>query len=709
VLVLDADTILVANDNNYPFSVGRGPDIDNNEIIQIQLDQPLDLDARLGVAGLDRYGVTGSEFDTVEPPQLVGLNGYTVDPVFTIGETYGGYTPVGIPDGMGAFALDGDTVRVLVNHELSNTAGYAYTLANGTELTGARVSYFDISKDSLAVEDAGLAYDTIVNRAGEVVDEVTDLEYEGINRLCSATYIEANQFGKGKGLADGLFFTGEETNGGTEFVLDPETKTLYAVPWMGRAAWENVTELNTGTTDKVTLLIGDDRETAPLLLYVGDKDASAGAGLLERNGLANGKLYVWAADSGELTPEEYNGTGESRSGTWVEINFYDPTQAGTAVVDEEGNIDHDALGYDADGFATQAQQDALAEAVNAFQFSRPEDVATNPEAGTQAVLASTGRGSIFPSDNWGTTYQIDVDFSESGDPLTAQLDILYAGDDAGNGQFEGPDFGLRSPDNLDWADDGYIYIQEDRSTEVDPFGGVSGEEASIWKLDPESGELTRIAQVDRTAVPLGQTDTDPKDLGDWESSGILDVSTLFDRDPGSLFLFDVQAHSLRGGVIDAEGLVQGGQLAFLLKDEPVSELVDLTGFDGDVAVNVTVDREAGFDNILRFYETDAQGRVGGLLPGEAGYEAAAAANLLEAELYVDNNVSADVDLTLTGGTYYAPALLINGSVTNLATIEDAALGNVRVQREGNIWRFEDLTDNDFNDLVLTLNSAEAVA
>ncbi|MEB3342728.1 esterase-like activity of phytase family protein [Okeania sp.] len=50
VLVLDEDTILVANDNNYPFSIGRGPDIDNNEIIQIDLDEPLNLDPRLGVA-----------------------------------------------------------------------------------------------------------------------------------------------------------------------------------------------------------------------------------------------------------------------------------------------------------------------------------------------------------------------------------------------------------------------------------------------------------------------------------------------------------------------------------------------------------------------------------------------------------------------------------------------------------------------------------
>ncbi|MEA5519782.1 glycerophosphodiester phosphodiesterase family protein [Limnoraphis robusta Tam1] len=49
VLVLDEKTILVANDNNYPFSVGRGPDIDNNEIIQLELDEPLNLDPRLGV------------------------------------------------------------------------------------------------------------------------------------------------------------------------------------------------------------------------------------------------------------------------------------------------------------------------------------------------------------------------------------------------------------------------------------------------------------------------------------------------------------------------------------------------------------------------------------------------------------------------------------------------------------------------------------
>lgn len=526
--------------------------------------------------------------DTTQPAQMTGLNGYEVDPIFTIGEEFDGYTPPGIPDGLGAFALDEDTVRILANHELSSDVGYGYTLANGTELTGARVSFFDINTETLELEDAGLAYDTILNREGESVDEATDLEYEGINRLCSAQYVEAHQFGNGRGLTDNLFFTGEETEGGTEFVLNPATNTLHAVPWMGRAAWENVTELDTGTTDKVAFLVGDDREAAPLLMYVGEKDTSEAAGLLERNGLTGGKLYAWVPD-GEVAdtptftnedgeevdtddapdPTGFNGTGNSQAGSWVELDYYRPDLAGSAVdTNDDGEI-QDEFGYDELGFATQAQQDQLFIDAGGFQFSRPEDLATNPEDGTQAVLASTGRGDRFAEDNWGTTYRIDTEFDESGNPVSAQLNILYDGDDAGNGQFEGSDFGLRSPDNLEWADNGKILIQEDRSVSPDEaFGGTSGEEASIWELDPETGELTRVAQMNRDAVPEGQSDPEPDDIGNWESSGIIDVSELFGEAPGTRFVFGVEAHNLEDGIIAEADLVQGGQLAFLTTEAP---------------------------------------------------------------------------------------------------------------------------------------------
>ncbi|NEZ57170.1 esterase-like activity of phytase family protein, partial [Adonisia turfae] len=66
VLVLDENTILVANDNNYPFSSGRdfsGTEIDNNEIITLALDEPLNLDPRLGVASIPESVTVGDDSD----------------------------------------------------------------------------------------------------------------------------------------------------------------------------------------------------------------------------------------------------------------------------------------------------------------------------------------------------------------------------------------------------------------------------------------------------------------------------------------------------------------------------------------------------------------------------------------------------------------------------------------------------------------------
>ena len=48
IIPIDANTILVASDNNYPFSAGRTPGVpDDNEIALIRLDAPLALDPSL--------------------------------------------------------------------------------------------------------------------------------------------------------------------------------------------------------------------------------------------------------------------------------------------------------------------------------------------------------------------------------------------------------------------------------------------------------------------------------------------------------------------------------------------------------------------------------------------------------------------------------------------------------------------------------------
>jgi hypothetical protein len=170
---------------------------------------------------------------------------------------------------------------------------------------------------------------------------------------------------------------------------------------------------------------------------------------------------------------------------------------------------------------------------------------------------------VFPGhDAWGTIYRIDVDF----EAMTTTLKILYDGDDAGGARFSHPDEGIRSPDNLEWADDGWIYIQEDKAKQQDPlFGSHSGQEASIWRLDPRTGTVQRIARIDRSVVlPKGSTDEKPGVIGAWESSGILDVTPLFDSRPGErVLLATVQAHPIRDGLIGMRNLIEGGQLILL--------------------------------------------------------------------------------------------------------------------------------------------------
>ena len=65
---------------------------------------------------------------------LRGLRGWEITPVVTVGEQLpsrdlnavdGWYQPPGGMDGLGAFALDAQTVRVLINHELNQDAGYS--------------------------------------------------------------------------------------------------------------------------------------------------------------------------------------------------------------------------------------------------------------------------------------------------------------------------------------------------------------------------------------------------------------------------------------------------------------------------------------------------------------------------------------------------------------------------------------------------------
>lgn len=527
--------------------------------------------------------IMAQSFKTEEAPMMRGVtknvkNGWTTDPLITVGETNNAgedvnllklnYRIPGIPDGIGAWKK-GVNVKLVVNSELADSRGYPYMLANGTILTGARMNYFEISRITRETKEASLAYHTVYDRTGAVVTNANQVNEGlnnnyGFNRFCSGNGINGGK----SGFPKDIYFAGEETSGGQLCVLDVNSKELHVVPMAGRAAFENVTPIENYNTNKVAFLIGDDRGPAPLILYIGEKGSTAEGynplnPFLKANGLSNGRLYVWVADGQDRDLTGFHGTGAQRSGKFVKIEHYKASLKGTT-------------GYDAMGFADQAKQEELADAKGYFRFSRPEDLAANPDDPTQIVMASTGLSSLLGGvDSWGDVYIIDINNTDLRhnlrkplqqiDNIRATIKIVYDGDDAGGGMFAGPDFGIRSPDNVTWAGNGYIYVNEDRS--VTGFGLTSKIEASVWQLNPETGSIERILEMDRNAVPFMQTDGAPTDTANWESSGVLDVSEFFATKPHeTVLILDVQAHSLNSTIIGGnDNLAEGGQLLLASK------------------------------------------------------------------------------------------------------------------------------------------------
>jgi hypothetical protein len=230
-----------------------------------------------------------------------------------------------------------------------------------------------------------------------------------------------------------------------------------------------------------------------------------------------------------------------------------------------------------------------ANALGALQLSRLEDANVNPLNGQQVVFATTGNSAFGGADTFGNLITLDLSLAFNSQGLIGSsngtsLKVIYDGDrqiaawDAANGttkngvidDAERAAFGatiIRNPDNLTWSKDGCIYVQEDKSVSNAFF---AQQEASIFKVSPTATDSVtgqavseRWLQIDRAAVPTvyGQSDSAPTDYGNWESSGIIDVSAIYGEAAGSMFLADVQAHSLSNGNLAGSGyLVEGGQL-----------------------------------------------------------------------------------------------------------------------------------------------------
>lgn len=370
-------------------------------------------------------------FTTSFDSQVTTNFGFTSIPLVTIGETIpgttgalnstteGDYQPVGILDGLGAIQFDDDTVRAFVNHELVDDQGSLYEVFDGEgnafEITGGRISYFDINIDTFAIEDAGIAYNRIIDANGEIAadnsvfgevfidpdDPSLGLRpIEGFSRFCSGGLAEAEQFGEGRGLADDIYFAGEEVGGvfnsvgGANWALDIATGDIYQLPAFGRGGDDDLA----GGEGNDTLRGGEGNDF--LAGNEGDDLLAGGSG----NDTLNGGV---GSDTADFSDIAFGITADLAEGT----ASYE-TSSGTVAVDALISIEN-----------------LTGSALNDSLVGDDGDNIINGLGGLDTLTGAAGADTFVLGDDSGAFYGVDGfdDFVEVADFVSGEDTLQLAG------------------------------------------------------------------------------------------------------------------------------------------------------------------------------------------------------------------------------------------------------------------------------------------
>lgn len=451
--------------------------------------------------------VVGGHFVTSTAPYLTVADPVndSVKAIVTTGDMIGDYKFARIPDGIGAYKT-GQTLNVFVNHELND----------GTNHEGfAKVSNLKLDQEG-----------AIIN--AEFVIDGSEL-YE---RLCSSSLVE------GYGFDHPVYFTNEEVEDGIVVAINGRNGKVIEMPWLGKFSHENTIHVpyffeSTGKTVVLSFEDGDATESEVYMYVAGSPE-----GLLE----GNGQLYVFGTDD----PVTYN--------TWDDIYYSTGAVSGTF---KPVTWDH----------ATQNEGDLHSEATSAgaFQFIRPEDGAMDKRVGSENILymADTGNnvdenGLAIPIGSNGQSWErgriYSFAFTDSSDPTKAEFQVIMDGNDpVAPGYDVDLSLAMSNPDNIDTSENS-LMIQEDRigatrSSPTEPYEMTNN--AKIIRVD--------LSTIDAGAavmelVAYNNQDADQAALhGNWESSGVLDVSEMYGE---GTWLVTVQAHSLQ----------EDGQLLLLTVD-----------------------------------------------------------------------------------------------------------------------------------------------
>jgi hypothetical protein len=486
-------------------------------------------------------------FHTAAAAMLSGVNGSTVEPIISVGDTLGsGYVFESIPDGISIARINGrGTVDIAVNHELS-LVPFPATRQDATNSI--------LSRLRLSQHGAGVLKGTYAIPSSA-----------GYQRFCSNFAV-----GKAQGFDRRLILTNEEARdivlrqedawkqpgvtlaepgaeqagvGVAYDVKSGEHKTIYG---LGRMNHENL--VGVPGYGKPVVFTGDDTFDAPssqLYMYV----AASGSAFWNDEGT----LYAFVSDSpavndyGDLTT-----ASPSVNGHFIPV----PKEIATGKVNghEATTADFPSEGFPAppSGVPNGPQWvlEAWSNKNNVFQFIRIEDLAYDRTNGKILYFADTGEPRALPDPATGRLrrgpaltggmpteglypngrlYKLALNAS---DPTgTATLSILPGANFDDNSYRNASS--VHQPDNVETTKSA-IYITEDPGghNAQPAFAGATN--ARVWRYDLASHALTVVAEVKQDVPGSPVTNR-----GAWESSGIVDVSAVFGA---GAFLIDVQAH-----------------------------------------------------------------------------------------------------------------------------------------------------------------------
>jgi Bacterial protein of unknown function (DUF839) len=521
-------------------------------------------------------------------------SGSSVEALLTVGERIPGtsYRFESIPDGISVSKRWG-FADVLVNHETS-TVPFPYNPAVGGTDPGESQNDFDnaqVSRLALHRKSAAFLAGRLVIRSAENFQRFCSnflaTWREGFDRPTLFTNEEAQDWVFRSGTAwPGPSFIAPGTSGAEQAgvvvaydVWSGERRPIYG---MGRHNHENSMAVP-GYRDVVVLSGDDTFSTNPassqLYLYVADNRRA-----LWRD---RGTLYAFSIDDPNKNDYFDIQPGDAPvQGTFIEV----PKDIARGKSSEDG---HElTVAGDFPDFVTTTRPSGTPDGPqwvldqwgnkennrherDVFDFIRIEDTAYDKRRGLSNVVymadsgrATSGAANPATTSTNGRIWKLEFD---RNDPTKANLSVLVQGDD---NPVKTPGE-IHQPDNMETTRDGTLLVQEDPSTanQFTSADTVNRTAARIWQVDlttfnpavPDSAVKGVVAVVNQgldenTNPSRGAVDVDPPDetagdtppfapgafpispgnLGAWESSGIVDASSVFGK---GAFLVTVQAHT----------------------------------------------------------------------------------------------------------------------------------------------------------------------